>query len=67
MSALKGSPTLRWEHRETDEKGDARKQRVYRQLVGKLLWIDRADFRCTDMRNIKSIQRYLRRHSIWKL
>ena len=49
-------------------------RRVYRQLVGKLLWIDRADLRCvmekaspslgrasdTDTRNIKSILQYLR-------
>ena len=49
-------------------------QRVYRQLFGKLLWVDRADLRCamgkassrlgrasdTDMSNIKSIPRYLR-------
>ena len=51
----------------------AGEQRVHRQLAGKL-WIDRVDLRCamekassslggastTDMRNIKSIQRYLR-------
>ena len=43
MSALKSSPTLRWERRERDEKEclQARKE-----LVGKLLWIDRADLRC---------------------
>ena len=47
MSALKSSPTLRWERRETDEKEMlASEQRVYRQLVGKLLWVDRADFPC---------------------
>ena len=46
MSALKSSPTLRWERRETDEKDmPASEQRVYRQLVGKLLenccgWIE---------------------------
>ena len=72
MSALKSSPTLRWEHRKTDEKEmPASEQRVYRQLVRKLLWIDRADFRCamgkassslgrasdTDMKNIKPIPR----------
>ena len=70
MSALKSSPTLRWERRETV----ANEQRVYRQLVGQLLWIDRTDLRCamvkassslgrasdTDVRNIKSILRYLR-------
>ena len=75
MSALKCSPTLRWDRRETDEKEmPASEQRVYRQLVGKLLWVDRADLHCamgkasstlgrasdTDMRNIKSILRYLR-------
>ena len=74
MSALKSSPTLRWECRETDEREMlASEQRVFRQLVGKVLWIDRADLRCamekssslgrasdTDMRNIKSILRYLR-------
>ena len=52
----------------------ASERRVYRQLVGKLLWIDRADLRCamekaspslgrasdTDMINIKSILQYLR-------
>ena len=73
MSALKSS--LRWERRERDEKEmPASERRVYRQLVGKLLWIDRADLRCamekassslgrardTDMRNIKSILQYLR-------
>ena len=46
MSALKSSPTLRWERRETDEKEmPASEQRVYLQLVGKLLencyrWIE---------------------------
>ena len=46
MSALKSSPTLRWERRVKDEKQvPASEQRVYRQLVGKLLWIDRADLR----------------------
>ena len=74
MSALKSSPTLRWERREKDEKEmPASERRVYRQLVGKLLWIDRANLRCamerassslgraseTDMRNIKSILQYL--------
>ena len=75
MSALKSSPTLRWERRQRDEKEmPASEQRVYRQPAGKLLWIDRTDLRCamgkassrlerasdTDMRNIKSILRYLR-------
>ena len=74
MSALNSSPTLRWERCETDEKAMlASKQRVYRQLVGQLLWIDRADLRCAmgkassslgrasdpGMRNIKLILRYL--------
>ena len=74
MSVLKITPTLRWERRETDEEElPASEQKVYRQLVGKLLWIDRADVRSamgkassslgrasdTDMRNIKSILRYL--------
>ena len=74
MTALKSSPTLRWERRETDEQGwPASEQKVYRQLVGKLLWIDRVDLRCaigkassslgrasdTDMKNVKSILRYL--------
>ena len=73
MSALK-SP-LRWERREKNEKEmPESERRVYRQLVGKLLWIDRADLRCamekasssfrrasdTDMINIKSILQYLR-------
>ena len=75
MSVLKCTPTVRWERRETDEEElPASEQKVYRQLVGKLLWIDRADVRSaigkassspgrasdTDMRNIKSILRYLR-------
>ena len=75
MWKAKSSPTLRWERRETDEKEmPASEQRVCRQLVGKLLWIDRADLRCamekassslgrasgTDMRNIESILRCLR-------
>ena len=75
MSALKSPPKLRWERRENDEKDlPASEERVYRQLVGKLLWIDQADLRCamgkassslgrvsdTDSRNIKSILRYLR-------
>ena len=75
MSALKSSPTLRWERRETDEEAMlTRKQRVWHQLVGHLLWIHRADLRCamgkassslghTDMRNIKPILRYLRGNS----
>ena len=47
MSALKSSPTLRWECREKDEKEmPASEYRVYGHLVGKLLWIDRADLRC---------------------
>ena len=63
MSAL----THRWERETDDKEMPAREQRVYRQLVGKLLWIDRADLRCSlgktssslgrgsvaDMRNIK--------------
>ena len=44
MSALKSSPTLRWERRETV----ANEQRVYRQLVGQLLWIDRTDLALCD-------------------
>ena len=45
MSALRSSPTLRWERREKDEKEmPASEQRAYRQLVGTLPWIDRADF-----------------------
>ena len=75
MSALKSSPTLRWERRVSDEKEmPASEQRVYRQLVGKLFWIDRTALRCamgqassslgrasdTDKRHIKSILRYLR-------
>ena len=47
MSALKSSPTLEWERRETDEKEMlASEQRVYPQIVGKLFWIDRTDMRC---------------------
>ena len=47
MSALKSSPTLKWEPRETDEKEmPANEQRIYRQLVWKLLWIDRVNLRC---------------------
>ena len=47
MPALKSSPTLRWDRPETDGKEMlAIEQRVYRQLVGKLSWIDRADLRC---------------------
>ena len=47
MSSLKSSPTLKWERRETDEKKmPASEPRVRRQLVGKLLWIDRVDLRC---------------------
>ena len=46
ISALKSSPTLRWERRETDEKEmPTSEHRVYRQLVGKLLWVDRVDLR----------------------
>ena len=38
MSALTRTPTLRWERRGTGEKDMlASEQRVYRQLVGKLL------------------------------
>ena len=75
MSALKSTPTLRWERQEKDEKEvPASEQRVHRQFVGKLLWIDRANLRCamgkassslgraidTDMRNVKSTLRNLR-------
>ena len=60
-SALKSSPALRWERREKDEKEMlASEQRVHRQRVGKLLWIDRAEASSslgrasdTDMGNIK--------------
>ena len=60
---------------ERDEKETlASEQGAHRQLVGKLLWIDRADLPCavgkassslgrasdTDMRNITSMLRYLR-------
>ena len=72
MSALKSSPTVRWEPREEDEKEMlASGQRVCRQHVEQLLRIDRVDLRCamgetssscgrasdTDMKNIKSILR----------
>ena len=75
MPSLKSSPTLRWERREKDEKEMlASEQKVSRQLLGKLLWIDRAGLSCargktslslgrasnTDMTNIKSILRYFR-------
>ena len=75
MSAHKSSPTLRWERREANEKEmPANEQRVYRQLVGKSFWIDRADLRRAmgkasssfgrasdvDVKSIKSILRYLR-------
>ena len=75
MPSLKSSPTLRWERREKDEKEMlASEPKVYRQLLGKLLWIDRAGLSCamgktssrlgrasnTDMRNIMSILRYFR-------
>ena len=68
-TALKSSQTLRWERRETGEQElPASQQKVYRQLVGKWLCIDRVDLRCamgkassslgrasdTDMRNVKS-------------
>ena len=47
MSELKNSPTLCWERREKDEQGmPASEHRVYRQVVGKLSWIDRGDLRC---------------------
>ena len=70
MSALKSSPTLRWERRVSDENEmPASEQRVYRQLVGKLFCIDRTAGEAssslgrasdTDKRHIKSILRYLR-------
>ena len=54
MSALKSSPALRWERRQKDEKlMPASEQRVYRQHVGKLLWIDRADLRCAMVSLVK--------------
>ena len=74
MSAPKSTPNLRWERREVDEQEMlASDQRVYRQLVGKLLWIDRDALRCamgkassslrgardTDMRDTKPTLRYL--------
>ena len=60
--------------RQSEKEMPAREESVYRQLVGKLLWIDRADLRCSlgktssslgrgsvaDMRNIKSILRHPR-------
>ena len=47
MTALKSSQTLRWECRETDKQELlAREERVYRQLVGKLLWIDSVHEKC---------------------
>ena len=47
ISALKSTPTLRWARSEVDEKEmPASVQRTNRQLIGKLLWIDRADLRC---------------------
>ena len=46
-TSLKSSQTLRWERRETGEQElPASQQKVYRQLVGKWLWIDRVDLRC---------------------
>ena len=74
MSTLKSTPKLRWERRETFDELPANEQKVYRQLVEKLLWIDRAGLRSalgkassvlgrasdTDMRNIKSILRFFR-------
>ena len=42
MSALKSTPAVRWERRETDEEDrPANAQKVYLQLFGKLLLIDR--------------------------
>ena len=47
MSALKNSPTLRRERRVTDEKEMlASEPRFHRPIVGRLVWIDRADMRC---------------------
>ena len=77
MYALKSSKTLRWERRETyEQEPPPSEQRVYRQLVGELFWVDRVDLRCamekassslgrasdTDMKNVKSLLRYLRGH-----
>ena len=42
-SALHSSPPLRCEH---EKEMPASEPKVYRQLVGKLSWIDRADLRC---------------------
>ena len=73
-TALQSSQILRWERRETGKQElPASEQRVYRELVGKLLLIDRVDLHCamgkassslgrasdTDMRNVKSVLRYL--------
>ena len=75
MTVIKSSTGLRWEHRENDEEELPQSEhRVHRQLVGKLLWIDRTDLHCAmskassslgrasgrDMKNIKAILRYLR-------
>ena len=60
--------------RQIEKEMPTSEQRVHQQLVGKQSWVDRADLRCamgkassslgratdTDMRNIKSILRYLR-------
>ena len=53
MSALKISPTLLWERQEKDDKEMlASEQRVYRQLVGKLLAQVRAPFFAASSRKI---------------
>ena len=71
----RGQLDLRRERRANDEEElPQSEQRVYRQLVGKLLWIDRADMRCAMrkassslrrtsdmyMKNVDAILRYLR-------
>ena len=68
MIALKSSTGSIWERRENDkEELPQSEQRVCRQLVGKLLWIDGVHLRCavseassnlgraseTDMKNIR--------------
>ena len=74
MPALKSATGLRCRRENDEEELPQSEQRLYRQLFGKLLWIDRVALRCamgkasssrgraseTDTDEIKATQRYLR-------
>ena len=58
ITARKSPTGLRWERREKDEEElPQSEQRVYEQLLGKLLWIDRVDWCCVERKASSSLGR----------